>query len=258
MIAEERKARIVELVNANGAVSVTDLMDTLGSSESTVRRDLSSLHKAGLVKRVHGGATMVSSFEMVMMDQTLERRHAINADEKRAIGAHAAGLIGPDDFVFIDGGSTVDCLVDALSETRATFFTNSIPLAQKLYAKGCHTFLPGGEISQLSEVLVGPDTAERISRCHFTIGFWGTNGADPENGFTTPGIPEAAIKQISLQNTERPYVLADSSKFRQLSLIKFADFTDATIITDRIDDASILEAGDIIEVRREGEDAGRP
>ena len=248
MIAEERRNRIVELVNAHGAMSVTDLMEDLGASESTVRRDLSSLHKAGMLRRVHGGATRQSSFEFVLENQSLESRRYIHMPEKRAIGAYAATLIGPDDFVFIDGGSTADCLVDAITEINATYFTNSIPLATKLHAKGCRTFLPGGEMSPISEVLVGSDTIDRIRMCHFTIGFWGTNGADPDNGFTTPGFEEAAVKQAAMRQTMRPYVITDSSKFKQLSLVNFADFADATIITDALDEPGYKEAGDIIEV----------
>ena len=248
MIAEERRARIVDTVNTYGAVSVTDLMESLDASESTVRRDLSVLHKAGLLKRVHGGATRLSSFEFVISDQTIEQRLTIHLPEKRAIGAYAAGLIGPDDFVFVDGGSTADCLVDAITETHATYFTNSMPLAQKLHAKGCRVFMPGGEVSPLSEVLVGTETVDRIRRGHFTIGFWGTNGADPDNGFTTQGYGEAAVKQVSMRQTLRPYVITDSSKFKQLSLITFADFSDATIITDRVEQPGYREAGDIVEV----------
>jgi DeoR family fructose operon transcriptional repressor len=131
----------------------------------------------------------------------------------------------------------------------ATYFTNSLPLAQKLQAKGCRTFMPGGEVSPISQVLTGPDTNEAIRRCHFTIGFFGTNGADPENGFTTPGVGESAVKQISLDHTLRPYVICDSSKFSTISLVQFARFEQATIITDRLDREDYRASGTIIEVR---------
>ena len=248
MIAEERRTRIVDMVNTYGTVTVTDLMEHLNASESTVRRDLGHLHRAGLLKRVHGGATKLSTFEVVLANAPLESRQSEHMDEKRAIGAYAASLIKPDDFVFIDGGSTADCLVEAITETGATYYTNSMPLAQKLHAKGCRTFLPGGEVSPISQVLVGSDTVDHIRKCHFTIGFWGTNGADPENGFTTPGFDEAAVKQISLEHTLRPYVICDSSKFKTISLIRFAGFDDATIITDRLDEPTYREAGTIVEV----------
>lgn len=250
MIGEERRSRIVELVNERGAVSVSEIMDMLGASESTVRRDLCNLDAAGLVHKVHGGATSVYASELVKADQSMSGRVTLHAEEKRAIGASAAQLIKPDDFVFIDGGTTTQCLVDAITETRATYLTNSLPHAQRLLAKGCHTLLPGGELKELTEVLVGTETADILRRYHFTIGFWGTNGVDAKTGFTTPEFNEAAVKRIGIENTLRRYVLCDSSKFSKVSLITFARFGSATIITDCLPEhmQAYRGEGSIIEV----------
>lgn len=248
MIAEERWARIVDLVNEQGVMTATELVDALDTSESTIRRDLQKLDEMGRLRKVRGGAAKLAGYEFVSADQTIERRLTIKLAEKRAIGAYAATLIGPDDFVFIDGGSTASCLVDAITETRATYFTNALPLAQKLLAKGCRVLLPGGEVTPISEVLVGADTAQQVRNYHFTIGFWGTNGASPESGFTTQGFGEAAVKRASMQQTAHPYIISDSSKFHQISLVTFAQYTDATVITDCLDDKELREAGSIIEV----------
>lgn len=249
MIAEERLIRILSMVNQRGTVTVPQLMEELGTSESTIRRDLAKLDKQGRLIKVHGGATRIRH-DYVMLDQSFAGRQALYMDEKRAIGAYAATLIEPDDFVFIDGGTTTACLVDALTETHATYLTNSLPHAQRLLAKGCHTLLPGGELKPATEVLVGAETVNAIRRYHFTVGFWGTNGAGPESGFTTPEFSEAAVKQISLEHTVRPYVVCDSSKFTKTSLITFADFMDATVITDHMEDAAnaLRMAGNIVEV----------
>ncbi len=249
MIAEERLIRILSMVNQRGTVTVPQLMEELGTSESTIRRDLAKLDKQGRLIKVHGGATRIRH-DYVMFDQSFAGRQSLYMDEKRAIGAYAATLIEPDDFVFIDGGTTTTCLVDALTETRATYLTNSLPHAQRLLAKGCHTLLPGGELKPATEVLVGAETVNAIRRYHFTVGFWGTNGAGPESGFTTPEFSEAAVKQISLEHTVRPYVVCDSSKFTKTSLITFADFMDATVITDHMEDAAnaLRMAGNIVEV----------
>jgi DeoR family fructose operon transcriptional repressor len=251
MIAEERRSRIVEAVNREGTVSLTDLTTMLEASESTVRRDLLALHQQGRVRRVHGGATKVMASEFVVSDQSFAGRQSLYAAEKQAIGRYAASLIGPDDFVFIDGGTTTECLVDAITETHAIYLTNSLPHAQKLLAKGCRTLLPGGEVKPATEVLVGSETVNHIRRYHFTLGFWGTNAADIETGFTTPEFSEAAVKQISLEQTVRPYVLCDSSKFSKVSLITFAEFDAAQVITDRIKDQTYSHAGNVIEVERQ-------
>ena len=251
MIAEERRARIVELVNRKGSMSLTDLTQALGASDSTIRRDLSTLHKMGRVRRVHGGATKVTSAEFVMTDQSFAGRQAQHMAEKRAIGAYAASLISPDDFVFVDGGTTTECLVDAITETSALYLTNSLPHAQKLLAKGCRTLLPGGEVKQATEVLVGAETVNQIRRYHFTLGFWGANAVGLETGYTTPEFSEAAVKQIALEHTVKPFVLCDSSKFSMVSLVTFAEFDSATVITDHLEDASYRQAGNVIEVGKQ-------
>ena len=252
MIAEERLGLIVSAVNERGTVSVPELMDMLDASESTIRRDLLKLDSQGRLNKVHGGATRIRN-EYVVSDQSLAGRQTLHMEEKRAIAAYAATLISQDDFVFIDGGTTTECLVDAITETRATYLTNSLPHAQRLLAKGCRTLLPGGEVKPTTEVLVGAETVNTIRRYHFTIGFWGTNGAGLETGYTTPEFSEAAVKQISLEHTVRPYILADSSKFSKISLITFADFSDATVVTDRLPpgEGAYRSAGNVVEVEEQ-------
>ena len=252
MIAEERLGLIVSAVNERGTVSVPELMDMLDASESTIRRDLLKLDSQGRLNKVHGGATRIRN-EYVVSDQSLAGRQTLHMEEKRAIAAYAATLISQDDFVFIDGGTTTECLVDAITETRATYLANSLPHAQRLLAKGCRTLLPGGEVKPTTEVLVGAETVNTIRRYHFTIGFWGTNGAGLETGYTTPEFSEAAVKQISLEHTVRPYILADSSKFSKISLITFAEFNDASVITDRLPkgEGAYRSAGNVVEVEEQ-------
>jgi DeoR family fructose operon transcriptional repressor len=124
-----------------------------------------------------------------------------------------------------------------------------LPHAQRLLAKGCRTLLPGGEVKPATEVLVGSETVNTIRRYHFTVGFWGTNGAGLESGFTTPEFSEAAVKTISIEQTVRPYVLADPSKFDKISLVTFAEFSAATVVTSKLseEDRSLRMSGNVIE-----------
>jgi DeoR family fructose operon transcriptional repressor len=202
----------------------------------------------GRLNKVHGGATRLRE-KYVVTDQSFDRRQTLHMKEKQAIAGYAKTLIEPDDFVFIDGGTTTMCLVDAIEETRATYLTNSLPHAQRLLAKGCRTLLPGGEVKPATEVLVGSETVNTIRRYHFTVGFWGTNGAGLESGFTTPEFSEAAVKTISIEQTVRPYVLADPSKFDKISLVTFAEFSAATVVTSKLseEDRSLRMSGNVIE-----------
>lgn len=236
MLAEERRARIVEHVNAHGAATLSELSSLIGASESTVRRDIEALSRSGLVVRVHGGATKVSSSSLVLADQVFAERQSLNAPEKDAIGAYAASLVGPSDLVYIDAGTTTLALVEHLSETRATFMTNSLPIAQRLLQRGCRTLVPSGEVKPATEAIVGEQAVESLRAFNFTLGFFGTNGADVRTGFTTPDPGEACVKRVALEHTLHAAVLCDASKFSRVSLVTFADFGSASIICDRATD----------------------
>lgn len=250
MLARERQDIIIRLVRERGSVITSELMAMLGASESTVRRDLEVLDKQHQLSRVRGGATAaVSRARLVLHDASVAQKRDVNTVAKRAIGARAAALVGPDDFVYIDAGTSTMQLAEAITQTEATYFTNSIPHAQLLLAKGCKTYLPGGMVKPLTEALVGEATIASLENLHFTLGFWGTNGISREAGFTTPEYSEAKVKEVSMVHTLRRYVLADQSKFDQVSLVTFASFEDATILTDQLpSDGSFQDADNVVEV----------
>lgn len=230
MLAEERLARIVAMVSRRGTVTVQELASELGISESTVRRDLDRLDQAHRLVKVHGGATALESAHLTR-DLTLGARHGLHAAEKRAVAAHAATLVGPDDFVYLDAGSTVERVVDLLAETRALFATDSVFHATRLAARGCRVIVLGGELKSATGALVGPDALQTLSRYHFTLGFWGANGVSVEAGLTAPDRDEALVKQLSMERTARRYVLADASKLGRASLVEFGPLSFATVIT---------------------------
>lgn len=250
MLARERQDIIIRLVRERGSVITSELMAMLGASESTVRRDLDVLDKQHQLSRVRGGATAtISRARLILHDASVAQKRDVNTVAKRAIGARAAALVGPDDFVYIDAGTSTMQLAEAITQTEATYFTNSIPHAQLLLAKGCKTYLPGGMVKPLTEALVGEATIASLENLHFTLGFWGTNGISREAGFTTPEYSEAKVKEVSMVYTLRRYVLADQSKFDQVSLVTFASFEDATILTDQLpSDGSFQDADNVVEV----------
>lgn len=237
MLAEERLERIAALVDERGTVTSAELMSALDASDSTVRRDLTRLAQEGRIVKVHGGARAVGAsarLSVVSMDQTVGEKHDVNLAQKMRIARYAAALIAPDDFVFIDAGSTTGFLAEAITETRATYVTNSIENARVLVERGCRVLLPAGEIKTVTGALVGEQTVETLRRFRFTVGFFGTNGATPDSGFTTPELGEALVKETALAHTLKPYVLCDSSKFSAVSPVAFAAFDDAVVITDAV------------------------
>ena len=236
MLAEQRQARILDMVASRGSASVPELAEVLDTSESTVRRDLEKLDSAGKLTKVHGGATRLGT-SSVTRDLTLPERSGMHAAEKLRIARYAASLVRPDDFVYIDAGSTTGAMIELLAQTRATYVTCSVSHALHLVELGCQVIVIGGELKGVTDALVGPDALDTLSRYHFSVGFWGANGITAEGGLTTPDRSEAIVKRVSMERCERAYVLADASKLGLVASVTFAELSDATILTDSVPEA---------------------
>jgi DeoR family fructose operon transcriptional repressor len=104
------------------------------------------------------------------------------------------------------------------------------------------------EFKSTTEAIVGDEAVVTLDKYNFTKGFWGTNGITVKNGFTTPEIKEAMVKKKSMENSKEKYILADDSKFSQVSSIKFADFEDAVIITNALSNDNYKKYKNIKEV----------
>ena len=247
MLAEERYNEILRLVNEKKTVTVQELTEVLDTSESTIRRDLTTLHKKGSLIKVHGGATALS-VEGMTRDASLTVRRDMNIEEKVAIAKYAAALIEKDDFVYLDAGSSVDLMIDYIVEQEAIYVTNAIGHAQTLLQKGCRVFLLGGELKEVTEAIVGAQAIDSLKRYNFTKGFFGANGVHRERGLTTPDITEALVKEKAMEQCANRYVLADSTKINQISSVTFAGFEEGMILTTRLRDASYKACKNILEV----------
>ena len=233
MLAEERFSEILKLVNEHKTITVQELTELLDMSESTIRRDLTTLHKKGKLIKVHGGATAVNMAQYTR-DESVAVRQDLNIDEKVQIGKYASSLIEKDDFVYIDAGTTTDFLIDFLTEQDAVYVTNGIMHAKKLTQKGCIVYLIGGELKEATLALVGEEAMKTLGRYHFTKGFFGTNGITRREGFTTPDTSEAIVKSTAMKQCKDVYILTDKSKFGEVSSVTFGGFTDAKILTEEI------------------------
>lgn len=229
MLAEERKAKIVNYINEKNAVSAAELMQEFNASEATIRRDLTELNQKGLISKVHGGA--VSAPSQILTDNKVSEREEQNPDKKQKIAKYAASLIKENDYVFLDAGTTTGHIIDYITEKNITIVTNAILHAHRLSSLGFQVYLTGGRLKSSTEALVGPSCFDMIEKFNFTIGFFGANGVSHKNGVTTPDIEEAKIKEHALSHTRNPYVLCDPSKFHVSAPVRFALFSDVTFLT---------------------------
>lgn len=248
MLTQERYQYILNALEKRRAVSVVDLTKELHASESTIRRDLNALAKMGKLNKVHGGATYLETRNRVTHEDKVEIRRRFYSSKKDAIGRYAASLIEPEDFVYIDAGTTTACMIPYLEEHNAIYVTNAMDVASKLVRRGFTTYTVAGRIRSITEAIVGSEAQRSISNYHFTKGFFGVNGISLEAGYSTPDIEEARIKQMALERCYQPYILADGSKFSVNSSVTFAKLPSATIITDRLTEDHYAEDTTIIVV----------
>lgn len=247
MLTEERQSMIIKAVNERASVTIAELSEILNVSASTVKRDLIILANEGKIIKVRGGA-MSKNDSFSSVEKNVEEKSAICTEEKNSIAGYAAKLIEKSDFVFLDAGTTTEKMIDHLTVRDVTFVTNGFIHAKKLAVKGYKVFITGGEIKASTEAIVGAECVLTLKNYNFTKCFMGTNGISLTAGFTTPDVNEAKVKAAAIESSREVYVLADHSKFDEVSSATFAGLGKAVIITDRIPNRKYKEAADITEV----------
>ncbi len=233
MLSEGRLEAIVRLVNERGSITNAELVSILGASESTIRRDITSLADSERIIRVHGGA-MSLNYNSSMADFDVNARREMYGEEKRRIAKYAASLIDNNDLVYIDAGSTTEYMTDYITAMGATFVTNALSHAVRLARRGLDVYIIGGQIKSITEAIIDSEAIISLTKYNFTKGFFGTNGINPGNGLTTPDVREADIKKFAMSRCAQKFVLCDSSKFNKISKATFAMPEDVTIITEKI------------------------
>ena len=249
MLTEQRYEVILKLLEEKNSITVAEVKDLLNTSESTVRRDITALHNAGKLVKVFGGAVACDR-TVITHEPTVEQKAEVNVEAKQLVAAKAAALIQPEDFIYLDAGTTTASMLSYLTEKSATFVTNAVAHAKTLAAAGFRVYLVGGELKGSTEAVVGNQALMNLQSYHFTKGFFGTNGLTRKSGCTTPDANEAAVKAAAMEQCRECYVLCDSSKFDNISSVTFADFYRSTIITDRIP-SGYEDCANIIEVQKE-------
>jgi len=247
VLAEQRFEKIVKMVEEKRSVTIQELMKLLKTSESTIRRDLTTLHRQGKLIKVFGGAVALES-GFLAKDDEVAKRSGLNKDEKMLIAKYAAGLMEEDDFIYLDAGTTTESMIEFLKGRRIRVVTNAVTHALKLVQQGCKVYLVGGELKSSTEAIVGNEALLNLEKYNFNIGFFGTNGISKQAGFTTPDVEEAMVKKSAMGRCRNRYILADSSKFSQICPVTFGKFSDSVVITNRVTEEAFFDCQNIISV----------
>ena len=234
-----RRARILERIQREGRVSLSDLASEHAVSAVTVHRDLQLLSGEGLLQRVRGGARSLPETP-AQIETGWNARLREAAPEKDAIAAAARELIEDGSTVFVDASSTGLALARAIElrpPSDLTLVTNSPAIALGLTASSIHVIVAPGELDQHMRVLTGRWTIDFLTQLNFAAAFVSAAGITLDRGLTTSRSGLADTLNAAADSADRTIGLMDSTKFKRASLmtIRSADALDLIITDDGLD-----------------------
>lgn len=216
----DRQARIVEIVSQQGFATIETLARDFGVSPQSVRRDIIKLDADGLLQRFHGG---VGLRETSVRLGYAEKR-TVATDAKKRIAEKAASFIPERSVIFLDVGTTVEAVAQALSERRELrVFTASLAAAGILAGRpGIDVFVLGGMVRGIDGSIIGETTLSMVTRFRFDYAVIGFSGIDRDGTPMDYDLEKVAVKQAAIDQSSRVLVVGDSSKFRKSAVVRFA------------------------------------
>jgi len=232
VILMKRHQLILDLLNQEKHIEVSDLCISLNVSAVTIRKDLKLLEEKGLLFRTHGGASLKNPYAN---DRSVIEKEKISITEKSDIAQTAAELILDNDSILIASGTTLQALAKAINPDNVLMVvTSSLNIAMELSIhKNIRVLQLGGFVRQSSFSVTGDHAVQILENVSCSKLFIGVDGIDLEYGLTTSNLEEAALNQKMLASANKLIVLADSSKFGKRSFAKICPLSRVDLlITD--------------------------
>lgn len=216
MFAEQRRLKIMELLQEDGSARVSYLSEVFEVSEPTIRQDLEKLDAEGHIVREHGGAFLKSVPRQV---GSLSLYNQENMDKKIRIGKKAVEFIQDEDALILDSGSTTTEIAKHLvHKHNLTIITNALNIALLLGSQpSIEILVTGGEFKAPTLSLTGERAAEFFHQLHVDKLFLATAGISWEAGLTYPGLSDLPVKKAMIDSASEVYLVADSTKIGKVS-----------------------------------------
>ncbi len=242
LLADERRARILALLGAEGKVKTQQLIQLFDVSEDTVRRDLKDMAEQGLLRRVHGGAMPLSR---TPPEAPWSARSGSDTAEKSVLVSAAVQALNPGEVVFMDSGTTNAQLARRLPrDVRFTVVTTSPEVALALCDhEHCEVILAGGRVNRQSAAVCGPEALRLVESIRADVCVLGVCAIGASSGISCAQFDEQAIKQAMVRNAGRTIALATAVKLGHSLPYRVAGAEAiATLFTTAADDEPELAA----------------
>jgi len=244
LLAEQRRRKILDLLEQKGQITVRDLVERFDVSAVTARADLDALASTGSAVRSHGGA--VRQME-ASQDYPLRFKETLHRGEKIKIGRAAAELVRPNEVIILDSVTTTADVARHLKARKiqpVTIITNALNIASDLLdAQGISVMVIGGLMRPISCSFVGPQAENMLKEFHADRLFLAVDGFDLEIGASTPDVFEAQLNGVMMRVAKEVNVVADSSKLGRRSVSRIGPLEKVhRLITDSHAPAEFVEA----------------
>ena len=221
VLVDQRRQQLLEMVRTRGFASLPQLVEQMGVSESTIRRDLDYLEETGVARRTHGGVFYVGPLP------GFDEREPAEWDKKKLIAQEAVKMIEDGDTLLLDGGSTTYEVARLLVGRPLQVVTNSLPVANLFGSNtNCDLVLLGGYVYPRTGVTLGPYANEMLTRLSVRRTVLSVAGLN-ERGFYNSNLLLVETERAMMRAGEETIVVADSSKFGHQSLAHLAALSEA-------------------------------
>jgi len=238
MPRNERKREILRQLLEDGQVRVDQLAERFETSMATIRRELSYLDDAGLLRRTHGGAIQVEPmlYEPFSRLSSFAAQAEVQAAEKRRIGLAAAETIKDGEIVALGAGTTTTQVGRSIHHRKGvTVVTNAINIAMELsHRLDLKIIMTAGFLDKDSFALTGDSSIATINELFYDRAFVSVDGIHPEYGLTSNDAELGAVNRAIIQQSRQTVVVADHSKFGKVGKMVIAPVAKVNlIITDK-------------------------
>ncbi len=233
MLALERRNLILEKLQEEKRVVVSELSARFGVSEETIRRDLEKLERDGLATKSYGGAVLNES---TTIDMPFNVRKKANVTGKQRIAELVADLVHDGDHIILDASSTAVFIARALkSKENLTVITNSIEIIIELSdVSDWNIICSGGSLKEGYLALVGPRTAEGFGSFNADKAILSCKGIDIVKGITDGNEMFSQAKQVMMQSARETILAVDSTKFDRIAFARLCEVGAVDVlVTDR-------------------------
>lgn len=227
----DRQRRIIEIVGRKGFASVEELAASLDVTTQTIRRDLGELSGGGLLRRYHGGAGLSGEVDTA----NYRRRKEEQAEAKRRMGRCVAGMISDGATLFLDTGTTLEAVAEALTARRGLkVVTYSLRVANYLSERTDFVlWLPGGQVRNADGAVFGDGAAAFLRRFHLDVAVIGASGIDDQGMMSDDDFEEVALVRSAVAQARTVILAADATKFGRTGAVNLGPVADvAALVTD--------------------------